>query len=238
MCNIYQNKAFIYIYRKKSLSYKCMAFIGAHWPSCGVICTEPSHASNERRIPVLNPAQTDGCKQHIKHHKIYIHIIFIQTDIKVIKYIYGSPLLGREIQHITYSIDKWKRDRSFPAIKAWISIHKCHDVWWTSSYKGELVACAAYVNQQWRLIKRSFGNNIQLNIYSALSIYHGQLSPNNSRGTPIARPLGRGMGVFREILVWPKFYIWIQCTAYCIMTYGTAIYRESIVSCNDFLVRK
>ena len=45
--------------------------------------------------------------------------------------------------------------------------------------------------------------------YSALPIYRGPFAPNNSRETPIARPLGRGMGIFREILVWPKFYIQI-----------------------------
>ena len=42
--------------------------------------------------------------------------------------------------------------------------------------------------------------------YSVFPIYRGVFSPNNSRETDIARPLGRGMGVFREILVWPQFY--------------------------------
>ena len=31
-------------------------------------------------------------------------------------------------------------------------------------------------------------------------IYRGLFSLNNSRETPIAHPLGRGMGVYREIL--------------------------------------
>ena len=43
-------------------------------------------------------------------------------------------------------------------------------------------------------------------LYSALPIYRGLFS-NNSRETLIARPSGRGMGVFREIMVWPKFYL-------------------------------
>ena len=41
--------------------------------------------------------------------------------------------------------------------------------------------------------------------YSALPIYHGLFSPNNSRKTHIARSLGRSMGVFREILIWLTF---------------------------------
>ena len=44
-------------------------------------------------------------------------------------------------------------------------------------------------------------DNYGLFIYSAVPIYHRLYSPNNSRGTLIARPLGRGMGVFRKILV-------------------------------------
>ena len=47
--------------------------------------------------------------------------------------------------------------------------------------------------------------------------------------TPIARPLRRGMGVFREIIVWPKFYFRIWCAACGIELYGTAIYRQSLV---------
>ena len=37
--------------------------------------------------------------------------------------------------------------------------------------------------------------------YSALPIYRGIFSPSSSRKTPIAPPLGRGVGVFREMLV-------------------------------------
>ena len=33
--------------------------------------------------------------------------------------------------------------------------------------------------------------------------------PNNSQETPIACPLGQGMGVFSEIIVWPKFHLQI-----------------------------
>ena len=46
---------------------------------------------------------------------------------------------------------------------------------------------------------------------SARRIYRGLISPNNSRETSIAVLLGRGMGVFHEIIVWPKFYVRIQC---------------------------
>ena len=45
--------------------------------------------------------------------------------------------------------------------------------------------------------------------YSALPIYRGLFYPDNSWETPITCPLGRGMGVFREILVWRKFYLQI-----------------------------
>ena len=42
--------------------------------------------------------------------------------------------------------------------------------------------------------------------YSALPISRGHLSPNNSRKTPIAHPLGRGVDVLREFQVWPNLY--------------------------------
>ena len=45
--------------------------------------------------------------------------------------------------------------------------------------------------------------------YTTLPICRGLFFPNNSQEAPIARPLGRRMGVFREILVWPKFYLQI-----------------------------
>ena len=48
-------------------------------------------------------------------------------------------------------------------------------------------------------------HSLPIPIYSALQIYRGLFSQNISRKTPIARPLGRGMGVFCEILIWPKF---------------------------------
>ena len=67
---------------------------------------------------------------------------------------------------------------------------------------------------------------IYIYIYSTLPIYRGLSSPNNSRMTPIARPLGRGMGVFRESLIWPKFP---RSNLVYIVLYGTVIYRESIV---------
>ena len=52
-------------------------------------------------------------------------------------------------------------------------------------------------------------DNSDLHTYSVLPIHRGLFSHNNLRKTPITRPLGRGscMGVFREILVWPKFYL-------------------------------
>ena len=72
-------------------------------------------------------------------------------------------------------------------------------------------------------------NNYYKMLYSALPISRGHCSPHNSRKTLIARPLGRGMGVFREFEMWPKFYL-RKCCAVCnIVFYCTAIYRESIV---------
>ena len=64
-------------------------------------------------------------------------------------------------------------------------------------------------------------SNIAHRLYSALSIYCGLFSPNNTREIPIAHPLGPGMGVFCEIIVWPKFYLWIQWTMCSINLYGT-----------------
>ena len=61
--------------------------------------------------------------------------------------------------------------------------------------------------------------------YSALPIYRGLFSPNNSRKTPIARPLVWDMVVFRELLVLPKFYLRVYCAVCSIVLYCTAIYR-------------
>ena len=41
--------------------------------------------------------------------------------------------------------------------------------------------------------------------YSALPIYRGLFTSNNSRETPISRLLGQAMCVLLEILAWPKF---------------------------------
>ena len=65
--------------------------------------------------------------------------------------------------------------------------------------------------------------------YSALPIYRGLFSPNNSRETSMARPLGRGKDVFLEDRILADVHLWIQCTVCGIVLYGTAIYRESIV---------
>ena len=48
--------------------------------------------------------------------------------------------------------------------------------------------------------------------------------------TPIARPWGRGMGVFREFEVWLKFCLRSCCAVCNNELYGTAIYLEAIVS--------
>ena len=61
--------------------------------------------------------------------------------------------------------------------------------------------------------------------YSVLPIYRGYIFPNNKR--PISRPLGREMGVCRAFQASPKFYIWSSCAVCSIMSYRTAIYRES-----------
>ena len=67
------------------------------------------------------------------------------------------------------------------------------------------------------------------NVYIALSISRGHFSPNKSRKIPIARPWGRGMGVFREFEVWPKFYH-RNCAVCNDVSYCTAMYRESILA--------
>ena len=68
--------------------------------------------------------------------------------------------------------------------------------------------------------------------YTAFPIYRGNFSPNNSRKAPIARQLGRGMGVLREFEMWPKLFHRSCCTVCNIVLYCTAIYRESIVPCH------
>ena len=70
---------------------------------------------------------------------------------------------------------------------------------------------------------------MDLGQYSALRISRGHFSPNNSRITTIARPKGRGMGVFQELEVWSKFYLRIYCIVCNIVLYHTVIYRESMV---------
>ena len=67
-------------------------------------------------------------------------------------------------------------------------------------------------------------------LYSALPISRGHFSPNNSRKTPIARPLGRSMGVFRGFEIWPKFHLRSCCTGCKVVLCCSAIYRKSIVS--------
>ena len=68
-------------------------------------------------------------------------------------------------------------------------------------------------------------------VHSARPIYRGLFSTTNSRETHIARPLGRGMGVFRDILVWTKFYHRIKRTVCDVVLYGrpTMMFPESIV---------
>ena len=66
-------------------------------------------------------------------------------------------------------------------------------------------------------------------VYSALPISRGHFSPKNSWKTPMARLLGRGMGVFGEFEIWPKFYLRSCYTSCNIVLYCTAIYWESIV---------
>ena len=64
------------------------------------------------------------------------------------------------------------------------------------------------------------------NVHSALAIYRGLFSLNNSRELPIACPLGRGMGVFGD-LVWPKFHskFSVLCVVSC---YMASRYIESL----------
>ena len=73
--------------------------------------------------------------------------------------------------------------------------------------------------------------NVSKKYYNALPISRGHFSPKNSRKAPKARPLRRGMGVFREFGVWPKFYLRSCCTVCNSVLHCTAIYRESIIPC-------
>ena len=51
----------------------------------------------------------------------------------------------------------------------------------------------------------------------------GHFSPNNSRKTSIGRPLGLGMGVFRDFEVLPKFQLGSCCDGCNTMLYCAAI---------------
>ena len=72
-------------------------------------------------------------------------------------------------------------------------------------------------------------NNFEMSWYSALPISHGHSSLNNSQETPIARPLGRAMGVLRGFKVWPTLYRRGHFVVCNIVLYCTAIYWESTV---------
>ena len=64
--------------------------------------------------------------------------------------------------------------------------------------------------------------------YGALWIFHGHLSPNNSRKTVhTAGPWGRDMGCIRDHKGWPKFCHCNRCDVCTIVLYMTAIYQES-----------
>ena len=67
-------------------------------------------------------------------------------------------------------------------------------------------------------------------LYSALPIYRSHFSLNNSRKTPITRPLGRGMGVFRKFKTWLKFHLRSCCAGCNVVLYCTAIYRVYSIS--------
>ena len=75
-------------------------------------------------------------------------------------------------------------------------------IWWRHLY-----CCrdACHISKRYgHSNSQSLGCNIQFR-FSALPIYRGLFSPNNSQETPIARPLGRDVCVVRDISVWPKF---------------------------------
>ena len=65
-----------------------------------------------------------------------------------------------------------------------------------------------------------FSNNAVCSQYMAVYFFL-----NNPRETPIARFLGPVIGVFHEIIVWPKFHLRIRCTVCGIVLYVTAISR-------------
>ena len=83
----------------------------------------------------------------------------------------------------------------------------------------------------WRFVRVEFREITH--IYSAFPIAHGHFFSNNSRKTAITRPLGRGMGVYREFEIWSKFCLLSCCTVVNILLYCTAIYRESRVHETD-----
>ena len=65
-------------------------------------------------------------------------------------------------------------------------------------------------------------------IYSAPPISHSHLSPHNSRETPTAHSLRRGMSIFREFDILSKLYLHNYYAVYNIGLSYTAIFRKSI----------
>ena len=103
----------------------------------------------------------------------------------------------------------------------------------TGEFPAQMASNAENVSIWWRhyvymQIPLPAGVRVSVCYCSALPISPGHVSRNNLRKTPIAPLWGRGMGVFCEFEVWPKFYLRSCCAVCNNVLYCSAIYRKSI----------
>ena len=129
---------------------------------------------------------------------------------------------------IQWFMSDWRNIVHLKLRKRWSMIQKCSYLGWIrySLFAFEYHTWpSAARNQTWHFDTTLGPPQPQ---YSALPISRGHLFPNNSRKTPMARPLGLNMGVFHEFKIWPNFALEVY-TVSNIVLYCTAICREYIV---------
>ena len=66
-------------------------------------------------------------------------------------------------------------------------------------------------------------------LYNVLLIYRHHFLHITHGRHPITHPLGQGLGCLSWMQIWPKFYHCYCCAVCTIISYSTAVYRESIV---------
>ena len=133
---------------------------------------------------------------------------------------YLSPCVGFNVIDLAHRV--W-----FFFFLKWMPPHQ-EDVSFLQYHTGHTAAVIGHPAHHCPLVVRTIILLTALKMYSALLISCGHFSQNNSWKTPIARPWGRGMGVFREFKIWSKSCLQ-SCCASNTMLYCTAMYRGSII---------